>query len=663
MPGIIPLYPLHKNVLSDEPVVKLDYKDRKIEITYFFPGFTISDDKRKVFKRSRRKKLIQFQEVKISGSGFLSQDQEPLLPSFGRFVQIPRGYCVVDVKHVESDPVELKKVVIKWAEETVKGEGKIDFDEDKYKADEFWPKDDEVVEVSRLHYVDGYKYYYYYIDGYKVILVHVRPLQYNPKKELLRGYGKIIVTITLERAVKDQEELALTDQTTNLEGFGNLILNPSRSFFKHLPNTQHSSVGIPAKQKKTEFLVIYGRNLKRPAEKLKEWKKKRGLETEVVPIGKILGSKKNVAEKIVVGEIKDYIRNIRLKPSSSLRYVLLFGDVDKIPVSQNDKDDKKYTDHYFFTHKDADDSECILPWVSGGRIPVKNAEKGMSVVKQIIRYETKLPNDPAYYKRMTFASYFQDSIGVGDKREGEGRSELNCVKAMEDIRKHMICLGYEVNRVYLSQSQDPLLYRDGTPVSQEVKEEMKTDEDDATELVIKFINKGQRIVAQTGHGETQGWKKPSLKIDDLESISTDRTCVFFNISCSTGRFHFGLKDKYFAGELLASGVAASVIAANDGSQRWRNDSMVKALFDAIWPGIISTFPKTNASYPIKYHRLGDILNYAKAYLLVKHGFNKLTKHDFAHLSEEEFEELELKYHTKEQIEMYHIIGDPTLEIW
>jgi len=647
MRQIIPLYTSGNKGFSDEPLVELEYNNEgkkiKIKIRYFFPGFTISKDKRKVFKRRRYNRWEHFKEVKISGSGFLSQDQEPLLPSFGRFVQIPPGYGVVDVKkdikHSKYNLKEYeKKVLIAWAEESVKGDKTIDFDERKYKVDEFWPRNDEVVEISCPHY--------YYMDGYKVILVHVRPLQYNPAKRLLRGYGKIIVNITVApQKMAEQErriESALMNHTNSLKAFGNLILNPDKNFFDKTLIIQPNGGEVSAKKKQTEFLIIYGGNLKKPAEKLKEWKEKRGLITETVSIDKI----GNTAESI-----KGYIRDERIKHSPRLRYVLLFGHVDKISISQNDEDDKKHTDHYFFTHKDASDSECILPCVSGGRIPVKSKEEGMDVVDQIIRYETKQPNDPEYYKRITLASYFQDCLGTDGKRNKEdGRSELNCVKTMEDIRTHMICQGYEVNRVYLSQCQEPLLYRDGTPVSQEVKEIMQTDEDDATKLVAEFINNGQQIVAQTGHGDPKGWMTPCLKIDNLELISPDKICVFFNISCNTGRFQFSPEDQCFAEKILTmNGIAASVIAANDGSQRWRNDSIVKALFDAIWPGIISTFPKTNASYPVKYKRLGDILNYAKAYLLVKHGFNKLNKHDFGH-------------YTKEQIEMYHIIGDPTIEI-
>ena len=90
------------------------------------------------------------------------------------------------------------------------------------------------------------------------------------------------------------------------------------------------------------------------------------------------------------------------------------------------------------------------------------------------------------------------------------------------------------------------------------------------------------------------------------------------------------------------GAAPSLIAPTEYSGTWRNDSLMKALFDAMWPGVISSFPGSNASYAIKYNRLGDILNYAKSYLLLAHGTNEGVKSHF---------------------EMYHVIGDPTLQLW
>ena len=625
MPRIIPIYGSGRNGLSDEPEVKVDYKNRgeKIIVTYIFPGYSVSSFKRKVSKKWRH-----FKEVGMSGTGFYSVDTDPLLPSFGRFVQIPTNYRVVKVRSRRFNPIPDKKYTITWAEDTA-------WDEDGIilvirKVNKFLPE--KVVEHSGP----------YYMDGYKVLLVHVRPLQYNSEKRLLKIYGKIKVYIELSK-IKDSEieeeeklnEGALTDSFNNLEGFGNLILNPSRKVFEQIEHNRNSGADISDERGKTELLIIYGKDLKRPAERLKAWKEKRGIRTKIVSI-KTVG---NRAEKI-----KKYIKKKeRLTRSPHLRYVLLFGDVGKITVSQEEGRYSEITDHYFYTHKDAGPSECLLPWVSGGRIPVEKEEDGMSVVDQIIRYEKEPPFDPKYYKRMTVASTFE----AGKDVEGgyqDRRDTGNFMKTMEDIRKHMISQGFKVNRVYFSNTKKskPFIYRDGTPVPREVKDEIITDQNTATKLLIGYVNEGQLIACHRGHGWWDGWCEPRFKINDLKSIRSDCPCVLFSINCLTGSFHEPSKD-IFAEKILAlNGGAPTLIAANWITYRWRNDSMAKALFDAVWPGIIPAFPKTNISYPVKNRRLGDLLNYAKAYLLVKHGANA---------------------ETKEQFELYHIIGDPTLEIW
>jgi len=626
MPRIIPIYGSGSGSLSDEPEVKVDYKNKgeKIVITYTFPGYSVSNVKRKV-----NNKWKPFGEVGMSGTGLYSIDADPLLPSFGRFIQIPPNYSAVKVHYRKFNPIPDKKYTITWAGKIVWDEDVIRFVKKVYEVDKFFPE--KVVEHSGP----------YYMDGYKVLLVHVRPLQYNPGKKLLRIYGKIRVYIGLSRIenpeIEEEDELyewALTDPFTNLEGFGNLILNPGREIFQEIGHNRKPRAEISDERRKTEFLIIYGKDLKRPAERLKAWKEKRGIRTKIVSIKTV----NNRPEKI-----KGYIQYERSTRSPRLRYVLLFGGVDKITVSQEEGRHAEITDHYFYTHKDADNSECLLPWVSGGRIPVEKEEDGMSVVDQIIRYEKEPPFEPEYYKRVTVAGCFEASK---DEEGGyqDGRAKENSIKTMEEIRKHMLSQGFEVNPVYFSKTKKgkPLIYRDGTPVPREVKDHIITDQNTAAKLLIGYINEGQLIACHRGHGWWDGWREPRFKTKDLKSISSDRPCVLFSINCLTGSFHEPSKDNFAQKMLALNGGAPTLIAANFITSTWHNDSMAKALFDAVWPGIIPAFPKTNISYPVKNRRIGDLLNYAKAYLLVKHGTNA---------------------ETKEQFELYHIIGDPTLEIW
>ena len=626
MPRVMPIYESDNPGLSDEPEVRVEYENKgeKIVITYIFPGYSVSNVKRKI-----KNKWKPFREVGMSGTGFYSVGGDPVLPSLGRFVQIPNNYHLVKVRSRRFNPTKEKKCTITWAEEIVWDEDAVMFVKKVCEVNKYFPEKN--VEHSGS----------YYMDGYKVLLVHVRPLQYNPGERSLRICGKIKVYIELSKIDdwKMEEEVklharCLTDPLSNLEGFDNLILNPGRKVFEEIENKRNSREGISEERRKTELLIVYGRGLKRPAERLKTWKEKRGIRTKIISI-KMVGNRP--------GKIKQYIKNEKLTCSPRLRYVLLFGGVDKIAVSQEEGRHAEITDHYFYTHKDAGNKECLLPWVSGGRIPVGKEEDGMSVVDQIIRYEKEPPFDSGYYKRMIVAGYFGASKDVEGGYQ-DGRVNENSLKTMEDIRKHMISRGFEVKRVYFSKTKKgkQFIYRDGTPVPREVKDHIITDQNYATKLLIEYINEGQLIVCHRGHGWWDGWLEPRFKTDDLKSISSDIPCVLFSINCLTGSFHEPSKDVFTQKMLVLDGGAPTLIAANFITYTWHNDSMAKALFDAVWPGIIPVFPKTNISYPVKNRRLGDLLNYAKAYLLINHGANA---------------------ETKEQFELYHVLGDPTLEIW
>ena len=74
---------------------------------------------------------------------------------------------------------------------------------------------------------------------------------------------------------------------------------------------------------------------------------------------------------------------------------------------------------------------------------------------------------------------------------------------------------------------------------------------------------------------------------------------------------------------------------------------MKALFDAMWGGILPTFPGATASYSVRHNRLGDILNYAKAYLPLRISAYSLVSSTTV----------------QDHFEIFHVLGDPTLELW
>ena len=91
---------------GEDPIVTTEEAAGRIRVTYRFPGFYLSDDEQTVHGVEQ-----PFKQVTIAATGSLSESGRPLLPSFGRYVQIPAhfGYeisCDLD------EPVEFEDVLV-----------------------------------------------------------------------------------------------------------------------------------------------------------------------------------------------------------------------------------------------------------------------------------------------------------------------------------------------------------------------------------------------------------------------------------------------------------------------------------------------------------------------------------------------------------------------
>lgn len=603
---------------GEEPIVKVEELKGRILVSYAFPGFYLSDDSRDV-----EGERIAFKQVNAAKTGFLAESGKPLLPSFGRYIQIPFN-CDYKFTVEKGKQVQFDDVLVLPAQEKLRDNAEeeevFEYDKKFYTREEFYPSD--VVEVTGP----------FEIDGYNTLLVHVRPFQYNPAKKELIGFGNIAVTINVSPKEGELDEYPLSDPELNREAYGNLFLNPGRSIEERL-EIESDRITIRPIPRGPEFLIIYHDTFREAAEKLAKWKNMRGMRTEAVSIG-IVGNS--------VSKIKTYLRKRRGLRFffSRLRYVLLFGDVDMItPEAIKDSPwGSNITDYYYSTKTDpTGPADYILPWLSIGRIPVRTAEEGRGVVDQVIAYEKNPPCDPEYYRRMAFAAYFQDN------QPQDGRANRGYMKTMENIREHMISLGFDVERIYVSNNPNPQEYIDGTPLPVDVKNSI-LDGDTATDMLISTTAEGQLITGHRDHGGPNGWSHPTFNKSHLEAITSEYPTMFYSINCLTGMFDLEAPKESFAEMILRmKGGAPSLIAATRASHTWLNDDLMKALFDALWAGVLPTFPSTTASYPVKYNRLGDVLNYGKSYLPVKMSGSA--------------------EYIKDHCEIYHIVGDPTIELW
>jgi hypothetical protein len=621
-----------KAIVGDEPIVEVEYSRRRIVVSYTFPGFYVVDDARDVEGEE-----VPFTQINIEATGYLVKSGWPELPCFARYVQIPFNFDY-KVTVEKGKPVEFYDILVLPAQEHLMDspdeEYTFEYNKELYTEDLLYPE--EIVEVEGP----------FNIDDYTALLVRVVPFQYNPAKRMLIGYGN--VTITIDLTPRTDEVVAPPSWKSELDrkAFGNFFVNPGRrSIYDRLEIDPGMVPFADAWALGPEYLIIFHETFRQAADRLAQWKNRRGLRTETVSIGTVGNS---------VDKIKSYVRG-RKRNESRLRYVLLFGDVDMIESYDTSVEPWKpppppskhfwgnnITDYYYSTLRDPQgQGQWVPPVLAIGRIPVRTADEGLAVVDQIISYEKSPPTDSEYYKRVSFAAYFQDRSKSRPK--ADGRASRWYMKTMEEIREKIVSQGFDVERIYVSETPDVRFYEDETKVLQDVIDSI-VDGTTATNRLIEATTEGRLIVAHRDHGLKSGWHEPPFGMSHLDAVSGQMPTLFYSVNCLTGKFDLQEpREECFAEKILRmTGAAPSLIAATRRSHTKLNDALMKALFDGMWGTVLPTYAGTG-SHTVRHNRLGDLLNYAKVYLPVS-----------ASASSE---------YIKDHYEIYHVIGDPTLELW
>jgi hypothetical protein len=577
---------------NERPMATVKEEDSRITVDYVFPDFYLMDETLEI-----KGKQTKFKRVEIASTGFLFDSGKPMLPSFGRYLQIPTN-CIyrITAEPTGRRPIEFPVLVLPaQVEPKVPGQAhKIEYHSRVYSEDKFYPK--EVVRVSGP----------FWVEGVHALLLHVCPFQYNPKHRRLIGYGNIRVTIEFEHKTDEKPDFP-SGADGEPRDVNRLFLNPGPHIEKKL-RLSPLKIFIPFRG--PEFLIIYHDSLVASAQKLAGWKKSRGLSTEIISTSQLFaieGITPVIPEENSV-PIKQHLRS-RMNSSSRLRYVLLLGD--STLVQPETLFPGYATDYYYSTSTGPQPSGQIHhPRLSIGRIPVVTQCDADRVVMRIIDYEKNPPLDPGYWKRITLA--VQPPIHASDQ------DEIERLRRMDNLRHSLSLLGYEVD------------YQGPQP---------------AVDPIVKAANNGSLFIAYRGHGTEQGWLNPEYRIPDLQRVTGIVPSVFYSVCCLTGKFYYqdsqGAPKDCFAEVNLKSCPTPSIVASTEMSLECLNNFFIEGLFDAIFPEVIPFYPSFKRYHQAKNTRLGDIVRYAKSYVATCTSSSNATW-------------------INHQLEMYHLLGDPTL---
>lgn len=563
-----------------------------------------------------------FQRLQMSAAGHTTEVGWPELPVFARYVAVPIGAEVavelLDAQRTVESDVLVYPAQPPMPDSTAAQEGPLSFDEAFYQQDTIYPRlPVEAGVPGRLRDV-------------RYVLIRFHPAQYNPARRELTVYSSMRVRVTFQGG-----ESRFTTAGYRAQSFERMY----RGLFVNYDSLEPAALRPMGASDRdgADLLIITAPDFRRPALDLADWKTRRGIPTAVVTTDETGTS---------AVEIQSYIQVAYNTWSPPPAYVLLLGDAEFIPVHYVTEHPyyggpRTGTDLYYFTTSGTD----YMPDIAGARIPASTEGEARRVVDNILSYEQDPPADSTFYDRFQVASYFQDDDddGIADRLFAQTSEEIH--DYLEDTE------GKTATRCYTTNSASPQYYYDGSTVPAEVQTALLLKSDRT--CITSDLNDGRFILNHRDHGNSYSWSDPEYLSRDVRGLSytdPDELPVVFSINCETAWFDAETDDEgcAYAGatsiaeEFLMQEKAVAVFGASRVSYSWYNDVLMKGYYDGIWSGMLPGFG-AGAPFSDEVYRLGDAMGWGKAYLLTQYPPPNL--------------------YTLTTMEIHHLLGDPTLEIW
>ncbi|MCP4694803.1 MAG: hypothetical protein GY859_42640, partial [Desulfobacterales bacterium] len=576
------------------------------------------------FMNERREGRETFQLLELGKYNGDLGEGSPNLPTLRKHIYIPMGkFATVNVQMgspVLFDSLMVYPVQKPHVDSLDAVEPEFYMDESVYAENRFLPAESVFIEQSQS------------FRGHEITLLHICPFRYNPVRGVLEVYSRIKVSIHFEgTGIMADQRASSSAFDAFIHGF---ILNPD-SFAQYGPAPEE---GV---EEGAELLIITGPDLVTAADALADHKETLGI-TSVVKTTLETGGTKE--------EIQSYIQDAYDAWSPAPAYVLLLGDVEIIPTTY-DTTAARGTDLYYATV----DGEDYTPDLFLGRLSVDTLAEAETVVQKIIDYESNPPASETFYANAVAAAYFQDS-------NADGYADRRFSLTAEEIRSFLLTQGKSVERVYCRTENgvDPTNYNNtyyagGEPLPDELLLSNGFAWNGAAADISDAVNQGVFLLMHRDHGMDRnggyghtGWGDPYFVETHVEALTNGAlTPVVFSINCQTGWFDGETDDEptrsyeSFSELFLRKpgGGAVGVIGAVRNSYSGYNDALAKGFIDCVWPDFLPSVPN-NAGASSK---LGHMLNHGKIAMDIIWGDSWGMR--------------------QIQYELFHLFGDPTMEMW
>jgi len=543
--------------------------------------------------------------------------------------------------------------------------------------------------------------------GHRLMGLSFYPVHYNPVNTTLLVYSQIVIKLKYSTPAQIQP----IAEHLRSEAFERILLNTLLNYDScHILFAPE--IGIAASREEAppgfvegaEYLIITNDTLKPQADRLAEWKERKGIPSAVVTI-----TKQDEDEKRA--EVKQIVADAYAEWHPAPTYVLLLGDVECIPANY---DSLHWSPAFIpFTGYIASDlgyfnidGHGYLPDMIYGRISVDTEEQARAVVNKILQYEIDPPMDESFYDSPFLAGDFYD-----ENYDGVEDDLYPFVTALERIRHYLkdeysVHINYSCAFLHYDRGSDgfvspaepyPGIYLEDLEFVIEIEGSRLVadsiypdypnfgwligyDNPDCYDLmranITLNINDGRFFVLYYGHGGSknmvhaltlqrdwiEGWQFPFFNTSYFSDLSNGiETPLIVSIACSTGWFdgeddqdhmfvgiplgHNRFEDcenECFAENITRLEGGGAVAAISPSRPAWSLISahLMDGIIQAFWPGFLES-----TNQPL--YEMGAALIFAKLY--AKEKWDDLGV-DLLRKVETTFEE-------------YHLFGDPETQLW
>ncbi len=549
----------------------------RIEAKYSVPSFGIS---------SITEGYVVYHYLNIPGTGKMQKPGKPALPALSELIAVPyNAEAIIESfsdGYTDYFDYRIHPSLEPATDHVGDPEPEFMIDSILYSTDAFFPAN--IAEITDTLYV----------RGLMVLVVQVRPVQYNPARGITRVHHNVKLNIDFQGAGAGFEQFGTHNSAGYNKWLSGVLLNGSL-----LP--EGLDVSFP--QADADYLIVTIDAYKSAADSIARWKRQMGYRTEII-------SQPSWTVQQVISEVHGRYHSYIPRPE----FLLILGDHNHVPGQLIPADNTNFpTDLYYVC---MDGSTDYYPDMAKGRISVANASNAMSVVQKIINYERNPVADSAFYNNALNCAFFQDD-------DTSGYATRRFVHTSEDVRDYMISKGYNIDRVYYTYSYinptnyNNTIYSNGEPLPPDLLRANGFLWNGNQNMIAQAINNGRFYVLHRDHGATYGWGDPAFTTTSLNLLSNGtKLPVVFSINCQTGNF---ITNECFAEKFLrlSNGGAVGVFAASYISYSGPNDALTVGAFDAIWndPGLVPLFgtggitnPTITAHPPIL--AMGNVLNHA-----------------------------------------------------